>query len=224
MQIASFGALYDALQPFRGGRWVFRGVHDPDFRLIPKVGRGLAAAVESRIYEMFVRELPGFLTAAPTDSWELLAIGQHHGLPTRLLDWTENPLVAAFFACDRHYDRPGVIYAMNNLHVVKNADLTPFKVTKVVRYRPRHITPRIRAQQGLFTVHPEPATPQPEGRHGGVEVRRLEISVAYKEQLLWDLARFGVHRAVLFPDVDGLAGHINWVFQSYDPAKAPPGA
>jgi len=107
MSIGSFAELYDVLQEFRGGRWVFRGVHDPAFQLVPKVGRRRVEGVEKlegigkRIFDMFLRELPGYASALPNDQWELLALGQHHGLPTRLLDWTENPLVAAFFCMRR---------------------------------------------------------------------------------------------------------------------------
>ncbi|MBL9138663.1 MAG: FRG domain-containing protein [Verrucomicrobiales bacterium] len=219
---SSFAELFDRLQRFRGGRWVYRGVHDPEFQLLPSVGRRRLDGTEKRLFDMFVRELPGYVQNPPSDRWELLAMGQHHGLPTRLLDWTSNPLVAAFFACCTGYDREGVIYAMRNPYKVGTGDTDPFKIEKVMRYRPRHISPRIRAQQGLFSVHPHPDEPLSCGRADGIEIECVYIASKYKEQLLWDVARFGIHRAMLFPDADGLAGHIRWMYESFDPAKAPP--
>ena len=220
--ISSFGELFDALQAYRGGRWVFRGVSDPAYLLIPKVGRvpGLAKE-EKRIFAAFCRELPAFIADAPRDDWELMALAQHHGLPTRLLDWTENPLVAAYFACNQDHDRDGVIFAMDNRNIVKAGSGGPFAVESMMRYRPRHITRRIQAQRGLFTVHPDPGSPLEIGRKRGIVIHRLVIAQAYKSYLIWDLTRFGINRSSLFPDLDGLAGHINWMFSAYDPAKAP---
>lgn len=221
MSIESFAELYDALEAFRSGRWAFRGVHDPAFELVPKVGRGRLSTSERRIFDMFVRELPGYGASLPTNDWELLALGQHHGLPTRLLDWTENPLVAAFFACAPPYDRDGVIYAMRNSHVVKDLTVSPFQITAVMRYRPRRVSARIRAQMGLFSVHPNPTSPLTATTRPRIDIEKLLIAARYKEQLRWDVARFGVHDAMLFPDVDGLAGYIRWLYENYDPSRAP---
>jgi hypothetical protein len=221
MEIASFQDLVGALEPFRGGRWVFRGVHDPEHQLLPRVGRVALDGTEKRLFQMFLREAPGYCQPVPTDPWEVLAIAQHHGLPTRLLDWTENPLVAAFFACDTAYDREGAIFAMRNPHVIKDGTTGPFDVDAVARYRPRHVSPRIRAQSGLFTVHPCPKCPLVLGELNGIRVDRVIVAKAYKGQLIWDLARFGVHRAALFPDLDGLAAHIRWMYETYEPTKAP---
>ena len=44
------------------------------------------------------------------DNWTALAFGRHAGLPTRLVDWTKSPWVAAWFACHEHSDADGVIW------------------------------------------------------------------------------------------------------------------
>jgi hypothetical protein len=222
MNAKSFVELYESLNEFRGGRWVFRGINNPAYELIPKVGRLANEGTEKRIFDMFIRELPAYADSYPSDLWELLALGQHHGLPTRLLDWTENPLVACFFASDGAYDCDGVIYAMHNPHVLKDTSISPFEIDKIMRYRPRQISPRIRAQSGLFTVHPNPRQPLVVGETGSIKVSKIVIDKEYKSYLIWDLARLGIHRASIFPNIDGLANHIKWMYESYDPSKAPP--
>jgi hypothetical protein len=66
--------------------------------------------LEEHILRNFIRySRPHIDAARPHDDWEMLIAAQHHGVPTRLLDWTYSPLVAAFFAtrprtgeeCDR---------------------------------------------------------------------------------------------------------------------------
>ena len=78
----------------------FRGQSDKDWRLVPSLGRmkkGLIA--EMAIVKRFKQNAGPFLTSfRPQSPWDWLMLMQHHRATTRLLDWTESPLVGLYFA------------------------------------------------------------------------------------------------------------------------------
>lgn len=223
-RLTSFEDLYALSQRYRA--WVFRGVPDAAFQLVPKIGRQQQALTapkrklnERRLFSNFVREAGQFLTTKPASAWEWLALAQHHGLPTRMLDWTENPLVAAYFACAQLEYQDGAIYMLITDNVVDENDLTdsPFSITRVMRYRPHHVTRRIAAQRGLFTIHPRPTEPLQSNLKHGLRVDRVIVDAAFKGRLRWNLDQFGINTASLFPDLDGLAQQLSWRFYEADP-------
>src|SRR5690606_37644352 len=74
----------------------------------------------------FARYSRPYLSAPPVNDWELLVLAQHHGLPTRLLDWTYSPLVAAHFATfDREIDADRTIWRLDWMAVHRKFGLPP---------------------------------------------------------------------------------------------------
>jgi hypothetical protein len=75
---------------------------------------GVADEVEEHLIRNF-RKYAQRETTAPSSLWMWLAIGQHHGLPTRLLDWTHSPHVALHFATTEmeHFDCDALVWCIN---------------------------------------------------------------------------------------------------------------
>jgi len=215
-RIDSFGALHDAVQEYGKKTILFRGVKDITYELVPKVGRykkfedltiEKLEKEERTMLRLFRERAWPTLPNAKSSDWEVLSLAQHHGLPTRLLDWTRNPLVAAYFAVEEDHPNDSLIYAYHHrtfLNIDRNPD--PFRVSTISKFIPNHITPRITAQVGLFTVHPNPRKPLESDK-----IQRLIIQNSFRKELKQILYKYGLHRASLFPDLDGLSKHISWL-------------
>ena len=208
---------------------IFRG-HRRDWPLLPKVARGILMGgteeeVEELILDAFRREAVPHLAAPPEDVWEWLAIGQHHGLPTRLLDWTKNPLVALWFAValpTSPDDGPGVLWGFQPHHrdlLQNRSDESPFSGDAIRVFEPRHVSHRIRAQGGLFTVHKRVSGKIPALQDLSEQREHLLKCVIPPERfatIRYQLMDCGVHDATLFPDLDGVARRITTAFTMPD--------
>lgn len=197
--------------------WLFRGVADSaKHLLVPKVGRDPArynAGAERTLFRNFRRRARQFVDTTRLTDWDLLALGQHHGLPTRLLDWSTNPLVAAFFAVSSGpRDTDARVYAYQANDVIDGeVESDPFAISTVAVHIPSSIAARIISQRGVFTIHPDPTvalTPT-----GGATGRHFfDIAVSdrpYFERRLFGMA---IDPSTIGSDLDGLCRALEWQF------------
>jgi hypothetical protein len=202
--------------------WIFRGEPQGGQPLRPGAGRVADVRRRRRVsfdvdderaaLERFKSDALPYLDRTPPNDHHLewLAIAQHHGMQTRILDWSESLLIAAFFAVESAGSPGGgTIYGVKGLPGVEASD-DPFSLDEVSVYRPSRLTAQIAPQLSTFTVHPDPAADFRADR-------RLKSWRVSGQRNCWQikviLDSCGVNYANIFPDIGGLARHIHWRYK-----------
>jgi hypothetical protein len=202
------------------GTWLFRGHGDASWELIPAIARqpsvsAYRLADEKILFEEFVREAEHYVDAEACSELEWLALAHHHGLPTRLLAWTANPLIAAWFAASEEFTAyEGKILALRvpSIRRLKSAPVfgTPEAGAVIVDIYPR--AARTSTQQRYFSLHPDPQTPWLPSPPA-YDAAAFMVPASEKADFRRLLHIFGYDAQRIFGDMDALGKTLGWRFR-----------
>jgi FRG domain len=233
--IESVGGMLAALrQQTKQGELVwFRGQGRQDWELIPSLARNKKhLKAESALIKRFMQNAAPHLQMPLREEWEWIFLMQHHRAYTRLLDWSESPLAALYFAVTekRHMRASAAVWCLDpvslnraaNLRFEFEAEIPAFGRDKVLEsYLPSHVlenpsglfpisivgprnTPRMAAQLGTFTINHRLHTPI-EALGDGKHIWRWIIPASAKKNIIKDLGHLGISALTLFPELDQVA-------------------
>lgn len=220
-EIKDVNDLHQHFEKYRKkSNFKFRGQSNIEWELIPKAGRKPYNNLKDiNIYSQWKRRAIAYVDIANKTDWELLAIAQHNGLPTRFLDWTHNPLVATFFSSIENEDYDGVVYAYSPTSFLKNEIYSPFELDKqgikIGFLQPNSSSDRLINQSGYFSVHNDPELALNEKTKTG-RLERIIIKKSLKKEIIFMLNQYGVNYLTLFPDLEGLTKHLSWFTENYN--------
>jgi len=238
-EIASLSDYFGALQPLLepGKVFWFRGHARRDWTLTPFALRYGTVKQRERALGL-VTDMKRFLEMklprppAADDHIGWMQVAQHYGLPTRLLDWTENAAIALFFACWEASDSDGLVAILNPLELNQAVDsrvprffnprrdedakiIKPYfnlrgnvsaRGKRTIAINPTWNTERIAMQQGVFTLHGS----RKFALDGDQASSLLYVPILkeHKEALLNELERVGIGEMFIFPEPEHVCRHL----------------
>ena len=208
--------------------FIFRGHSDRDWklestltRLIQRVSSEFdPAKIESEHLKNFRMKIRGLRGKNPPqlNDDEIWSLGQHYGLATPLLDWSESPYIAAYFAfenpnsCDSGWR---TIYALNKFSLIRDDNF--IKANTVSFITPMvDENPRIVAQAGLFTktVTGQSLEDWLTENNLTKHLTKFHIEDSYRLDAINDLRLMNITGSTIYPDLHGASIACNMFIES----------
>jgi hypothetical protein len=187
--------------------------------------------------------LPQMAHLQDSDEWRWLFLAQHHGLKTKLLDWTTNPLVALYFAVENIVSQKtdevlGAVWGVkvqSPFFLSPSHDVRPSPSSEIEPHHPPEsdwyfvnpapISARIERQSGKFTFHPDTTKNVTDKETNPARGRQLVLFCMGPHSDVADRNRTtrrhlgvtNIHHASMFPDHTGIAQFLNEEFLSLEP-------
>jgi hypothetical protein len=176
------------------------------------------------LIERFQRHAVRFLNPVPQSKIEWLSLMQHYGLPTRLLDWTENPLIALFFALNENYNTVSNVWIIDPTYL-STIDINIDSIESLQLFFPKLVDNRIISQKGCFTIQPFPKNLENfisieelvEKENIGInELTKIIIpnDNEIKKEMLFNLINLGIDNSFIYPDLTGLCKQIKFELEN----------
>jgi FRG domain len=205
-------------RPLHGGlMWIYRGQSKSEWTLVPKAGRVPYSSKNDllRLNEWKQNAWP-YIKDKPDSEWDWLALAQHYGFATRLLDWTYNPLIALYFCVTENEDSDGCVYMyMPEIYVDKSLDPIKFDGHDLIAgFKPPLIDIRIKSQSAMFTFHGIPkneiiAKPLQQIPLEGDNLYKIDISKKAKQFIKIEIDMYGINDDLIFPGLEGVSKYMN---------------
>ena len=156
----------------------------------------------------FKRNFSLYTEDKPSSDIDILFLAQHYGVPTRLLDWTYNPLIALYFACQGK-EEDGNVFTLLVPEIksrIKEGHCFDSDFFDVGKYEhdqeliiPEYTNRRFLNQKGLFLLFKDP-------------FQKMELEPSFivrnKKKILSELSNMGITESMVFPTLDSLGKEI----------------
>ena len=241
-KIQSIHSISDLLEKLKtdvkdyDGQIWFRGQSESAWKLQPAFLRKEKNISEFTLISKFRQNASLLITRTPLNYYDWLFQMQHHGVPTRLLDWTESALVALYFAVEdeKSHNQEGGLWILLPTELNKNANIfsdenfyiPSFTDIVLKNYEPEVFhqekntklfpvaaiatrnNPRMQAQLGVFTISHRDKTPI-EDIGDKNHVWKYKIPSSKKRIIKQELELLGITKFQIFPELSSIGEIIN---------------
>ena len=241
-KVTNVANFLDALRADQDGSttW-FPGHAKASWTLLPGIMRSRSGLSEASSLARFKQSAAMLTDSTPSSAFDWTFLMQHYGVPTRLLDWSESPLVALFFAVDsfaKHRNAEAAVWCLKPTALNKNANISnaietnyipSFEAEELEPYATEKLkatnvellpvstiatrnNPRIQAQMGTFTIHHTKRVPI-EAVGDKSHVIKYLIPRNARETLKKELKLLGLNQFSLFPELTSVGAILREMMQ-----------